>query len=359
MMQRLIQRMVKGEDLSEAEMERAMGEILSGRATPAQMGAFFTSLRMKGETVEEITGAARALRRRVPRFNVNNHLVNLDREDINMEEETVLSACDTGSEGSRTFNVSTATALVAAGGGVKVVKHGTRSDARLVGLSSVLEHLGVRTDLSSAQAEASVRDVGIAFYFIPVFTGPMREVAGVRMEVGIRTILNLIGPLANPAGAQAHVLGVYEATLTEKMALVLKKLGAREAFVVHGEAANDEFSICGPTTVSHLRNGAICNLVLEPEAFGFKRATPDDIRGGNARDNARIVREILDGRPGPRRDMVLLNAGAAFMAVGLDPDLPSGISRAGEVIDSGRARRKLEELVRYASECAPFVRKEL
>lgn len=359
MIRKMIRNLVRGQDLQEAQMEEAMGAIFSGRVPSSQIGAFLTGLRMKGETVEELTGAARALRAAVPRFNVNNHLVNLDREDINIEEETILSTCDTGSNGSKTFNVSTATALVVSAGGVKVVKQGSRTEARLVGLSSVLEELGVRTDMSSAQAEACIRHTGIAFYFLPFFTGPMKEVAGVRMEIGIRTILNLIGPLANPAGARAHVLGVYDPRLTEKMALVLRNLGAREAFVVHGEAANDEISICGPTAVSHLQDGTIQNLVIEPEAFGFRRAKPEDIRGGNARENARIIREILEGKTGPKRDMVLLNAAAAFVAAGLDHDLQTGIRRAAQAIDTGRARKKLEDLVQYAAQCEPFVRREL
>ena len=258
-----------------------------------------------------------------------------------------------------TFNVSTASALVAAGAGVNVAKHGNRAVSSLCGSADVIENLGVKLDITRSDVERCIKEVGIGFLYAPIFHGAMRYAAGPRQEIGIRTIFNLLGPLTNPAGASAQVLGVYDLTLTEKIAHVLKRLGTREAFVVCGEGTLDEISICGPTLISHLKNGEVRTFDLTPEEVGFQRAAPETIKGGNAHENARIIREILNGQQGPKRDIVLLNAAAAFMAVGLDGDFKEGIERAKTSIDSGQAKEKLKQLVAFTQECKPFVRTEL
>ena len=359
MIKEAIEKVVKGNDLAEKEMEDAMGEILAGKATPAQIGSFITALRIKGETVDEITGAARAMRARAEKIGPNNHLVNIDRDEINIEDETILDTCGTGGDGTNTFNVSTATALVVAGGGIKVAKHGHRAVSSHCGSATVLEALDLKLDITRSDVERCIREVGIGFLYAPLFYGAMKYPTGPRREIGIRTIFNLLGPLTNPAGAMAQILGVYDPELTMTMAHVLKKLGTREVFVVCGEGTFDEISICGPTRISHLKDGKINTFNITPEEYGFKRADPEDISGGNAQENARIIREILDGQRGPKRDIVLFNAAAAFMAAGLDGDFKEGIERAKESIDSGRAREKLDALVSFTQQCTYFVRKEL
>ena len=359
MIKKLISKVIKGENLTEFEMEKAIDAIMTGNATPAQIGAFITALRIKGETVDEITGAARAVRAKATKIRLNNHAVNLDRDEINIEDETILDTCGTGGVGTRTFNVSTATAFVAAGGGIKVAKHGNRAVSSLCGSADVLENLGVKLDITSSDVERCIGEVGIGFLYAPLFHGAMKYAAGPRREIGIRTIFNLLGPLTNPAAASAQVLGVYEPDLTEKMAHALRRLGTREAFVVCGKGTFDEISICGPTRVSHLKDGEVRTFDITPEEYGFKRATPDAIVGGNARENAQIIRSILDGKKGAKRDMVLLNAGAAFVAAGLDGDFKEGIERARDSIDSGCAKEKLNALINFTQQCRAFVRKEL
>jgi len=359
MIRESIVKVIRGRNLSEADMEKTMEEVFDGRASSSQIGSFATALRMKGETVEEITGAARALRSRAMKLQLDNHLLNLDRDDINVEGETILETTDTGKEGTSTFNISTATIFVVAGGGIKVARHGNRAASMYFGAADVLANLGVNLDISFSDVESCIREVGIGFFFTPLSQGPMREVARLREEMGIRTIFNLIGPLTNPADASAHVLGVYEASLTEKMAQVLLNLGARKAFVVNGEGTLDEISICGPTTISRLRNGKVDLFVIEPENYGMKRADRESIKGGNALKNTQIINDVLDGETGPRRDVVVLNAAAAFVVAGLDSRLEDGVLRAASVIDSGNARKKLDELVEFTSLCKPFIRKEL
>jgi anthranilate phosphoribosyltransferase len=330
-------------------MERAMNEIMSGEATPAQIGAFIATLRMKGETVDEITGAARIMREKATRIHVFHADLNLDRDEINSDQETILDTCGTGGDGTNTFNVSTATAFVAAGAGVKVAKHGNRAVSSQCGSADVLEHLGVNLDISPQEVENCIREVGIGFLFAPLFHGAMKYAAGPRKEIGLRTIFNLLGPLTNPAGATAQVLGVYSLDLTEKIALVLNRLGAKEAFVVCGEGTFDEISICSPTRISHLRDGKVRNYQITPEEYGFQRASLDAIKGGDALENAQMIRNILDGQEGARQDMVLFNAGAAFVASGLCPDLKDGIERARETVGNGMAKQKLEQLIAYTN----------
>jgi len=352
-----ISKVVNGHDLTEGEMSHVMEDIMSGRASPAQIGAFITALRMKGETVDEIAGAAKVMRAKAKKVRVRNRLLSIDRDEIN--EETILDTCGTGGDGANTFNVSTVTAFVAAGGGVKVAKHGNRAVSSRCGSADVLEHLGVKLDINVSAVEQCIQEIGIGFLYAPLYHGAMKHASGPRREIGLRTIFNLLGPLTNPADVTVQLLGVYSPDLTEKIARVLGRMGTREAFVVCGEGTFDEISICGPTRISHLKGGDVENFEVVPEEFGFTRAEPESIKGGNARQNAQIIREILDGEPGPRRNMVLLNAAAAFVAAGMDNDLVEGIERAKESIDSGKAKEKLNSLVRFTQQCGHFVRKEL
>ncbi len=341
MIKESVAKVVIGEDLSQSEMEETMNEIMSGEATPAQIGAFITALRMKGETVEEITGAATVMRAKATKIDIT-HLV---------ADGTILDTCGTGGDGTNTFNVSTATAFVAAGGGTTVAKHGNRAVSSKCGSADVLETLGVKLNIPHSDVAKCLKEVGIGFLFAPLFHGAMKYAAGPRQEIGLRTIFNVLGPLTNPAGATAQVLGVYDQGLTEKIALVLGKLGTAQAFVVCGEGTFDEISITSPTRVSHLKDGKVQTFDISPEDFGFKRANIDAIKGGDTEENADIIKKILEGEKGPKRDMVVFNTGAAFAAAGLDPDIEKGIERAKEAIDSGKAKEKLNELVLFTQSC--------
>ena len=359
MINQAIAKVVTGDDLTEEEMKSVMETVLSGMATPAQVGAFITALRIKGETVEEITEAARAIRARTNKIQLASPLINIDRDEINVEEETILDTHGNGANGTHTFNISTATAFVVAGAGLNVAKYGNWALSRQCGSADVLVSLGVNLDINHADVEKCIQDVGIGFLYAPLFHGAMKAVAVPRQDVGLRSIFNLLGPLTNPAGATAQVLGVYEPLLTEKMAAVLQRLGTRQAFVVCGEGTIDEISICGTTKVSHLRNDNLKSYEMTPEEFGMNRADPEAIKGGNARDNARIIKEILKGQQGPRRDVVLLNSAAAFVASGMDNSLHEGLERAAESIDSGQAFEKLDALASFTQQCGYFVRREL
>ncbi|MFC1862876.1 anthranilate phosphoribosyltransferase [Thermodesulfobacteriota bacterium] len=357
MIKEAIAKLIMGQDLSEENSESAMSEILDGQATVAQTASFTTALRIKGETVDEITGCAKAMRSRIPRIHLGNHMINIDRDEINIEDETIIDTCGTGGDETNTFNVSTVTALVVAGGRIKVAKHGQRAESNYCGSANVLEALGLKLDISRTDIERCISEVGIGFLYAPLFYGAIKYPIGPRREMGFRSIFNLLGPLTNPAGTTAQILGVYHPDLTEKMAKVLDRLETREAFVVCGEGTFDEISICGSTRVSHLKNGEIDTFNIKPEDFGIKSANPEDIRGGSAEKNARIIREILNCEKGPKRDMVLLNAGVAFVAAGLDNKFEEGIERAKDSIDSGRAKEKLEALVSFTQKCG-FIYRE-
>ena len=337
MIKEAIAKVVEGNNLTQKEMEGAMEEIMTGNATPAQIGSFITALRIKGETVDEITGAATVMRAKAVK--------------VIFEGDTLLDTCGTGGDGTHTFNVSTATAFVAAGEGVKVAKHGNRAVSSLCGSADVLKNLGVSLDISHEDLGRCIQEVGIGFLFAPLFHGAMKYAAGPRQEIGLRTIFNLLGPLTNPAGATVQVLGIYAQELTDKIAQVLGNLGTKEAFVVCGEGTYDEISICSPTRVSHLMDGNVETFEITPEQYGFKRANPEEIKGGDAEENARIIRELLDGEKGPKRDMVVLNSAAAFVVARLDEDFTKGIKRAEDCIDSGRAKEKLNALVDFTRQC--------
>ncbi len=345
MLKESIYKVVTRQDLTEEEMVRAMEVIMTGRATEAQIGAFITALRMKGETVTEITAAAKVMRAKATRIPIGDNLVDLDRDEINVDRETIVDTCGTGGDATSTFNVSTTTAFVVAGAGLKVAKHGNRAVSSRCGSADVIEALGINLTLTPEQVAACVHEVGIGFLFAPQLHGAMRYAIGPRREIGIRTIFNILGPLTNPAGANVQVLGVYDPDLTEPLAQVLGNLGGKSAFVVYGEGSYDEISIVGPTRVSQLKDGQVRTYTIAPEDFGLKRATLSDIKGGDVFDNARIVRQVLSGEGGPREDMVALNAAAAFIAAGLAPDFPQGIALARETILSGKAKAKLAALV--------------
>ncbi len=339
MIRDLISRLVDREDLTTLEMEGAMTEIMTGQATPTQIGVFITALRLKGETIDEITGAARAMR---------NRAVILCTDNIG---RPLLDTCGTGGDSSNTFNVSTASAFVAAGGGIRVAKHGNRAVSSKCGSADVLEAMGVRLDITSHQVEECIKETGIGFLFAPIFHEAMKYAAAPRQEIGIRTIFNLLGPLTNPAGANIQVLGVYDPSLTEKIAHVLCRLGIDAAFVVCGERKFDEISICGPTKVSHLKNNQVTTFEICPQDYGLDTARPQDIAGGNIRENALIIKNILHGKRGAPRDIVVFNAAAAFVLAGIAKDLKEGIERAKYSIDSGAAIKKLQDLISFTQAC--------
>ncbi len=352
MIQQAIAKAVEREDLSEAEMMDVMEEITAGTTTQAQMGALMIALRMKGEAVEEIAGAAKVMRAKSTAIPVGASDVSLDREEINVDTETIVDTCGTGGDGTHTFNVSTTTAFVAAGAGLRVAKHGNRSVSSLCGSADVVETLGIRLDLTPDEVGACIDQVGIGFLYAPMLHGAMRHVVGPRREIGLRTLFNLLGPLTNPAGATVQVLGVYREELTEKLARVLKRLGCRSAFVVYGQGSYDEISIVGPSRLTRLDDGEIRTSELTPEDVGLKRYHPEEIRGGDAKKNAAITLEVLGGEPGARRDMVLINAAAVLTAAGKARTLTEGVTMAAEAIDSGRALTKLRRLVEMGQQFA-------
>jgi anthranilate phosphoribosyltransferase len=334
-----------GGDLSRREAEDAMEAILSGQADDVRIAAFLTALRFTGETAEEIVGFAMAMRRHAPRIFPEGRI---------RADEVLVDTCGTGGDARGTFNISTATAFVVAGAGVRVAKHGNRSATSLCGSADVLEQLGMRIDLPPARVARAIDEVGIGFLFAPTMHAATRNAAKVRRELGFRTVFNLLGPLTNPADASAQVVGVYDAGVTELMAQTLGELGVKRAFVVHGADGLDEISISGKTHVSELRDGAVSNYMVTPEDFGVKRAPLEAIRGGDAKQNAEIIRKIfgaspLHGEHMPHRDIVLANASAALVAAGRAGDFRDGVRLAAESIDSGAAREKLEKLIAFSN----------
>ena len=325
--------LVTGKSLSMNQAESAMTEIMNGEVTPAQFGAFVTALRMKGETSEEIAGMAKVMRAKA---------IPVHTDDI------VVDTCGTGGDNSSTFNISTAAAFVVAGAGLKVAKHGNRAMSSLCGSADVLEALGVRIDLKAEQVESCLREVGIGFMFAPSFHPAMKYAGPPRREIGIRTVFNILGPLTNPARAQAQVLGVADASLMEKMAEVLRALGCQHALVVHGEDGLDEITITGKTQVRELEGDHIKMYSVSPEDFGFSRASLENIRGNTPSDNAALVRRILAGATGPQREVVLMNAAAALVAGGKAKTIQEGSKLAAEAIDSGRALARLDHLIKFS-----------
>lgn len=329
-------RLIKRNDLSDDEMAQMMESVFSGELTDAQIGAFMAALATKGETFEELAGAARVMRRKALR--------------IQVPSSTVVDTCGTGGDGARTFNISTTTAFVVAGCGVTVAKHGNRSVSSECGSADLLEALGVKLDTHPEIVEEAVQAIGIGFLFAPLYHSAMRHAAKARKEVGIRSIFNMLGPLTNPAAANCQLLGVYAPELTEMFAGALRLLGARQALVVHGHDGLDELSVCAPSRVSELKDGLIRTYDITPEPFFGRRADPDALTGGTPQLNAEITRKVLAGEKSPRRDVVLLNAGAALAAAGKAKDFQEGIQLAAAAIDEGRATAKLMALVRFTQE---------
>jgi anthranilate phosphoribosyltransferase len=330
MIREAIAALVDGRSLTEAEAAAVMEEIMSGEATPAQFGAFVTALRLKGETVDEIAGMARVMREKARRVYV---------------EGVLLDTCGTGGDARGTFNVSTAAAFVAAGAGARVAKHGNRAMTSRCGSADVLEALGARIDLSPEQVKACLEDTGVGFMFAPSFHPAMKFAAGPRREIGVRTVFNILGPLTNPAGAACQVLGVADPSLAETMAQVLARLGSRRALVVHGRDGLDEMSISGPTLVCELAGGRVRRYEVTPQEVGLGLAEAASVAGGTPEENAAALRKVLAGRPGPQRDIVLLNAAAGLVALERAAALAEGVAQAAEAVDSGAAGERLERFV--------------
>ena len=326
-----IGKLVEGQSLSEEEARAVMGQVMAGEATPAQIAAWLVALRLKGETPEELLGMVRAMRERA------------------VPVETAgdpIDTCGTGGDASGSYNISTASAIVAAAAGIKVAKHGNRSASSKCGSADVLEALGVRIALTPQQASRCLDEAGITFLFAQAYHPAMKYVAPVRTEIGVRTVFNFLGPLANPAGVRRQVLGVALSEIAPKMASILNDLGAVHALVVHGEDGMDEVSLGGATSVYEVRDGAVRSYAITPEELGLPRAGRSDLAGGDRDENAAIIRRLLDGERGPKRDALLANASAALLVGDKAKDWKEGVALAADVIDSGAAKQKLEEFVR-------------
>jgi anthranilate phosphoribosyltransferase len=332
------------QSLSRAEAREVMADVLSGKCTDAQIAALLVALHMKGETVEEIVGFAEAIRAAATPL---KHRENSAVDVSDTERDALVDTCGTGGDASGTFNISTAAAFVVAGAGVRVAKHGNRSITSKCGSADVMEALGVNIGLAPERIAACLNEVGIAFLFAPAMHGATKYVQPARRELKLRTVFNLLGPLTNPAGASAQVVGVYSLDLVEKLAEALSMLGLRRAMVVHGLDGLDEITTSGATRIAEVRDGEVHSYEVTPEEFGFKRAPLEEISGGDAVGNAACIREVLEGKRSSRRDVVLLNAAGALVVAGKAEHLQGGVALAASSIDSGAAGKKLEELVRF------------
>jgi anthranilate phosphoribosyltransferase len=335
MLKEFIKKATSGENLTQGEMESAMEAIMSGNATGAQIGSLLTALKMKGETVAEITGAAQVMRRKALRVTVEDNGTPL------------IDCCGTGGDGAGTYNISTTVAFVLAGAGLRVAKHGNRGISSSCGSADVLMELGADLNQPPEAVGESIKKTGFGFLFAPSFHPAMKHAIGPRKEMGIRTIFNVLGPLTNPAGASCQLIGVYDGGLTEPLALALHGMGIRSAMVVHGMDGLDEISISGPTKISRLEDGAVTTTELNPTELGLRTYTVEEISGGTAGDNARHLMDILNGKPGPRRDVALLNAAAALVVANQVEDLPDGLAAAALSVDSGAAKQKLNEFLEF------------
>ncbi|MFH1478174.1 MAG: anthranilate phosphoribosyltransferase [Candidatus Omnitrophota bacterium] len=330
-----IGKLAERSDLTREEMILCMNEIMTGEATPSQIASFITALRMKGETVEEITGATMVMREKATRLKVKSDII--------------VDTCGTGGSGKNIFNVSTCNAFVLAGLDLKVAKHGNRSVSSACGSADVLKELGVNIELEPGKVEKCISAIGIGFLFAPLFHGAMKYAIGPRREIGIRTIFNILGPLTNPAGANVQVLGVYRGDLVEVLANVLKNLGSIGAFVVHGEDGLDEITTTGKTKVSQLKDNSVKTFFVRPEDFGVKRAKLIDLKGSGPEENANIIKDILSGKSSPKRELVLVNASTALVAANKVRDFKKGIELAKSSIDTGKAKKKLDELIEFTN----------
>ena len=322
-------------DLKEEEMVSIMTQIMEGQVKDSQLGSLLTALRIKGESIEEIAGAAIVMRDKSENINVSR-------------TETIVDTCGTGGDGANTFNISTAAAFVVAGCGLTVAKHGNKAVSSLSGSADVLRCLGVNIDADKLTVEKCLDEIGIGFLFAPMMHGAMKYAAGVRKELGFRTIFNLLGPLTNPAGANAQVIGIYDSSRLKQIASVLKLLGTRQAFVVHGSDGLDEITLTGTTNVCELVNGQVKEYTLEPENFELTACKAKDISGGTPEENANIIKNILSGEQGPKSDIVLMNASAAICAGGIAENLKVAMHLARQSIDTGSAEKKLNDLCRLS-----------
>ncbi len=334
MIKKTIQSLIDGQNLSEDEMIEAMKVIMEGNATDAQIAAFLTALRIKGETVEEITGAVRVMREKVMAIK---------------SPPLTVDTCGTGGDMSHTFNISTTTAFVVAACNVPVAKHGNRSVSSSCGSADVLEALGVKIDLEPSKVEQCLESTGFGFMFAPLFHPAMKYAIGPRKEMGVRTIFNILGPLTNPAGAERQVMGVFNGDLTEPLSHVMANLKVKHAFVVHGQDGLDEITSTDRTKISELKDGSVKTYFMSPEDFGFSRSAVSDLKGGNAENNAKITLDILKGQKDAKRDIVLMNAAAALMAGNRAGEFNEAVSVAADAIDSGGARKKLEEVIKVSN----------
>lgn len=336
MIQEYIKKLVDNNNLTRDESVIAMDEIMNGIATPSQIAALITALRIKGETVDEISGFSSVMR---------NHALKLK-----LKSNYFVDTCGTGGDSSGTFNISTVSAFVAAGAGVIVAKHGNRSISSKCGSADLLEALGVKIDISAEKVREAIDTIGIGFIFAPLFHQAMKFAAPTRKEIGIRTIFNILGPVSNPANTKGQLMGVYSEELVEVMAHVLKNQGCEEAIVVHGMDGIDEISISGKTKISQLKNGIIKEYFIEPEDFGIAKAPKDSVKGADVKENAEIARNILNGSLyGPKRDIVLLNSAAVLTVGKKAADISEGIKLAADSLDKGLANKKLEELIEFTN----------
>lgn len=337
-MKEAINKVVKGEDLTIEESMDVMNLIMEGNATPVQTACFLTALRLKSETLDEMIGCAKVLQEKA--------------EHIRPKVGNYIDFVGTGGDGANTFNISTTTVFVVAAGGVPVAKHGNRAVSSKSGSADVLEALGVNIMLAPEQVEKCVEDIGIGFMFAQRFIPKMKNVSPVRKDMGIRTIFNILGPLSNPSGAKAQVIGVFNPKLTDPYAQAMRSLGVERAVVMNGLDGMDEFTVSADTVVSEIKNGRVINYTISPEQFGFERAMKEQLTGGDARVNAMITQDVLSGTKGPRRDIVVLNSAYGLYAGGAVDTVEDGVEMAKEMIDSGKAIAKLEELVSYTNSFA-------
>ena len=335
MIKEAIIKLSKKQDLAYAEAEAVMNEIMSGQATPVQMSAYLTALALKGETIDEITASAAGMRAHCIKL-----LHNLD----------VLEIVGTGGDGSNSFNISTTSSLVIAAGGVPVAKHGNRAASSKSGAADVLEALGVKITLTPERSAEILKKINICFLFAQNYHIAMKYVAPIRKELGIRTVFNILGPLSNPAGANMQVMGVYDEKLVEPLARVLSNLGVKNAMVVYGQDCLDEISMSARTSVCEIKDGKFRSYEIEPEQFGFKKCDKEELVGGTPEENAKITLSILNGEKGPRREAVLMNAGAAFYVAGKADTLEDAVKLAAEIIDSGKAKARLDEFIKLSNQ---------
>jgi len=334
MIKEALSKIVSRNDLTMAEAREVMREIMKGEATQAQIGAFLTALRMKGETADEIAGCALAMRE--------------SAIAVKPKSNQLVDTCGTGGDGKGTFNISTTVAFVAAGAGLAVAKHGNRSVSSRCGSADLLQALGVNLELTQEQVAQCIDEVGIGFLFAPKLHPAMKYALGPRQEIGLRTIFNILGPLSNPAQAKRQLLGVYNSDLTELIAEVLRTLGAEHAFVVHGADGLDELSVTGQNKISRLYDGYIETYYLDPQDLGLPRARLSDLAGGSVEENAAITKALLAGEDGPKRDVILFNTAAVLIAGGKASSFSEGLGLAAEAIDNGSAQRKLHQLIEFS-----------